>query len=93
MGMLHELMQQAECTPRLMSKLRGKCGHQFRCRRGASFLGPFQSVCRSLGGPESQLKWDTPKQIPDNLRGTMRTLFKWLSGQYEKGAEMSCSTG
>ncbi len=31
MVLLLELMQQAECTPRMMSKLLGKCRHQFRC--------------------------------------------------------------
>ena len=34
MALLLELMQQAECTPRMMSKLRGKCRHQFRCVEG-----------------------------------------------------------
>jgi hypothetical protein len=34
MALLLELMQQVECTPRMMSKLRGKCRHQFRCVEG-----------------------------------------------------------
>ena len=86
MALLLELMQQSECTPRTMSKLRGKCGHQFRCVEGVRpFLVPFNQF---VGGPESALEWDTPKQIPDSLRHTMGTLFKWLPEQYEKGAEM-----
>ena len=56
--MLLELMQQAESTPRVMSKLRGKCGHQFRCVEGVQlFLVPFNQF---VGGPESTLEWDTP---------------------------------
>ena len=56
--MLLELMQQAESTPRVMSKLRGKCGHQFRCVEGVLlFLVPFNQF---VGGPESTLEWDTP---------------------------------
>jgi hypothetical protein len=31
MALLLALMQQTECTPRTMSKLKGRCGHQFRC--------------------------------------------------------------
>ncbi len=30
MQLLQELMQQADCSPRSMAKLRGKFGHQFR---------------------------------------------------------------
>jgi hypothetical protein len=38
-------------------------------------LVPFNQF---VGGPESALEWDTPKQIPDSLRHTMGTLFQWL---------------
>ena len=55
-----EMIQQTECTPRMMSR---ECGHQFRCIEGVGpFLVPFNQF---VGGPESTLEWDTPKQIPD----------------------------
>ena len=51
MQLLQELMQQAECSPRTMSKLRGKFGHQFRCIEGVMpFLVPFN---RFIGAPKT----------------------------------------
>jgi hypothetical protein len=38
MKVLHNVMLQAEISPRGMAKLRGKSGHQFRCIKG---VGPF----------------------------------------------------
>ena len=86
MSLLQELMQQADCSPRTMSKLRGKFGHQFRCIEGVMpFLVPFN---RFIGGPESTAEWDMEKTIPMELRHTMGTLFRWLPELREKGAEM-----
>ena len=86
MALLAELMGQATSSARLMSKLRGKLGHQFRCIDGVMpFLVPFNKF---VGGPESTAEWDEPKEIPDRLRHTMGTLFRWLPAQQEKGAEM-----
>jgi hypothetical protein len=67
MALLRELMQQAKCTPRMMAKLRGKCGLQVRCIDGvAPFLVPFNH---------------TVKEIPLALRRTMGVLFEWLPFQ------------
>ena len=86
MDLLQELMQQAECSPRTMSKLRGKFGHQFRCIEGVMpFLVPFN---RFIGGPEDVAEWDAEKVIPHELRHTMGTLYKWLPSLQVKGAEM-----
>ena len=86
MALLAELMQQAECSSRTMTKLRGKFGHQFRCIPGVMpFLVPFN---RFIGGPESVAEWDEVKIIPHTLRATMGLLYRWLPQQQEKGAEM-----
>jgi len=83
---LHEIMQQAECSPRGMVELRGKFGHQFRCVEGVSpFLIPFNQF---VGAPESAAEWDEAKPITPTLRHTMGTLYRWLPELYEAGAEM-----
>ncbi len=50
MKLLFDMLQQSECSPRTMAKLRGKFGHQFRCIEGVGpFLVPFNEF---VGGPE-----------------------------------------
>jgi hypothetical protein len=84
--LLQELMQQADCSPRSMAKLRGKFGHQFRCIEGVTpFLVPFNKF---ISGPEDTAEWDKEKVIPHELRHTKGTLFKWLPPMQENGAEM-----
>ena len=86
MKLLQDMMQQAECSPREMAKLRGKFGHQFRCVEGvAPFLIPFNQF---VGGPETVAEWDEAKVIAPALRHTMGTLFQWLPQLYEAGADM-----
>jgi hypothetical protein len=83
---LAELMQQAEASARLMSKLRGKMGHQLACMSGVvPLLVPFNKF---VGGPETTAEWDRAKPIPPSLRHTMGTLYKWLPSRQEQGAEM-----
>ena len=86
MALLFELMHQAECSARVMAKLRGKFGHQFRCVEGVSpFLVPFNNF---VGAPDTVTEWDESKHISPELRRTMGTLYQWLPQLYENGAEM-----
>ncbi len=71
-----------------MAKLRGKCGHQFRCIEGVGpFLVPFNEF---VGGPETVREWDEPKPISNHLhdRDTMATLHRWLPELQPAGAAM-----
>ena len=54
MALLLELMQQVECTPRMMSKLGESADTSFVASK-EYFLGPFNQF---VGGPESALEWD-----------------------------------
>jgi hypothetical protein len=50
MKLFHDMMHQAECSPRAMAKLRGKFGHQFRCLEGVGpSLMPFNQFIGSPG--------------------------------------------
>jgi hypothetical protein len=84
--LLYEMLQQSECSPRSMAKLRGKCGHQFRCIEGVGpFLVPFNEF---IGGPETVREWDEPKPISFHLHDTMKTLRQWLPELQPAGAAM-----
>ena len=86
MQLSQELMQQAACSPRTMSKLHGKFGHQFRSIEGVMpFLVPFN---RFIRGPEDVAEWDAEKVISHELIHTMGTLHKWLPSIQDKEAEM-----
>ena len=86
MQLLHDVMHQAEISPRGMVKLRGKFGHQFRCIEGvAPLLVPFN---RFIGGPDSVREWDEDKPIPEHLRTIMGQLYRWLPVLQPDGAEM-----
>jgi hypothetical protein len=79
MKLLHDMMHQVECrSPRVMAKLRGKFGHQFRsgCIEGVGpFLVPFNQFVSS---PETVREWDEPKPISDHLCKNMGILYRWL---------------
>jgi hypothetical protein len=86
MKLLHDVMHQAEISPRGMAKLRGKFGHQFRCIEGVGpFLVPFNKF---IGGPESVYEWDEPKTVPQALQTTMGQLYEWLPRLQPEGADM-----
>jgi len=71
MQLLHEVMHQAEISPRGMAKLCWKFGHQFRCIEGvAPLLVPFN---RFIGCPDSVREWDEDKSPSPNTYATSWT--------------------
>ncbi len=83
--LLQELMQQAECSPRSMTKLQGKIWSSVQVhRRGHALPRSIQQVHQWMDAAE----WDAEKVILHELRHTMGTLFKWLPPMQENGAEM-----
>jgi hypothetical protein len=86
MKLLHDMIHQAECSPRVMAKLRGKFGHQFRCIEGVGpFLVPFNQF---VGSPETVREWDEPKPISEHLRKNIGVLYRWLPELQPAGAAM-----
>ncbi len=86
MKLLHDVMHQAEISPRGMTKLRGKFGLQFRCIEG---VGPFlMPLNKFIGGPGSVREWDDTKVISPSLRTTMSYLYNWLPKLQLEGAKM-----
>ena len=79
-------MELVTCSPRNMSKLRGKAQHQFRCLEGVRPL--LVGFDRFIGGPSSMYEWDKEAEIGPHLRSNMGFLCQQLPRLLEAGAEM-----
>jgi hypothetical protein len=86
MTLLREIMELVTCSPRNMSKLRGKAQHQFRCLEGVRPL--LVGLDRFIGGPSSMYEWDKETEISHHLRENMRFLYREMPRLQVVGAEM-----
>jgi hypothetical protein len=86
MTLLREIMELVTCSPRNMSKLRGKAQHHFRCLEGVRPL--LVGFDRFIGGPGSMYEWDKEAEIGPHLRSNMGFLYQQLPRLLEAGAEM-----
>ncbi len=86
MALLKRIMELVTCSPRNMSKLRGKAKHQFRCLEGVRPL--LVGFDRFIGGPDSMYAWDKETEIAPHLGGSMGFLYQHLPRLQVEGAEM-----
>ncbi len=86
MTLLKEVMELVTCSPRNMSKLRGKAQHQFRCLEGVRPL--LVGFDRFIGGPDSTYAWDREALIRPDLRETMGFLYQHLPKLQKAGVEL-----
>jgi hypothetical protein len=81
MVLLREIMDLLTCSPRSMTKLRGKAQYQFRCLEGVRpFLPRFD---RFIGGQESAYEWDLEKEVPGAEMWPLEpstAYFRWSKG-------------